>query len=276
MIELPEAVVLSDQIARTLTGKRIRDVTVLQSPHKLAWFHGDPREYPERLRGKRVSAAEPQGGMVRVRLGRTSLVFQEGPVLRYANDPTAVPDKHQLLLEFTDSSFFWVAIRMYGGIVCFEGKDLDNDYYRAAREKPSPLADGFTRAYFRGLRDVPRFEKLSAKAFLATEQRVPGLGNGVLQDILFNARIHPKRKMASVSDSEFEPLHASVRGTLRAMVEGGGRDTETDLFGQAGGYRTVLSRKTVGTPCPSCETPISKATFAGGSIYFCTRCQPVR
>ena len=276
MIELPEAVVLSDQIARALTGKRIRDATVLASPHKLAWFHGDPREYPDRLRGKKVSGAEPRGGMVRIRLGRTLLVFQEGPVLRYVTDPSAVPDKHQLLLEFADSSFLFVTIRMYGGIVCFQGKEPDDDYYRAAREKPSPLGRDFTRAHFHGLRDVPRFERLSAKAFLATEQRVPGLGNGVLQDILFNAGIHPKRKMGSVTDSELDALYASVRGTLRAMVEGGGRDTETDLFGQAGGYRTILSRKTSGTPCPGCGDPISKAAFAGGSVYFCARCQPAR
>jgi formamidopyrimidine-DNA glycosylase len=43
---------------------------------------------------------------------------------------------------------------------------------------------------------------LSAKAFLATEQRIPGLGNGVLQDILFTAGIHPKRKMAAISEEE--------------------------------------------------------------------------
>jgi hypothetical protein len=32
-------------------------------------------------------------------------------------------------------------------------------------------------------------KKLSLKALLATEQRIPGLGNGVLQDILFKARM---------------------------------------------------------------------------------------
>ena len=61
----------------------------------------------------------------------------------------------------------------------------------------SPLGDGFDAAYFDRLVAGAK-PNLSAKAFLATEQRIPGLGNGVLQDILFNARIHPKRKMATL------------------------------------------------------------------------------
>ena len=275
MIELPEAAVLSSQIEGTLMGRQIREVTVLQSPHKFAWFHGQPQEYPERLRGKRVTGAEPHGGMVQIRLGETSLVFQDGPNLRYAADPASLPKKHQLLLEFTDSSLFCVSIRMYGGIACFEGESWDNDYYRPAREKPSPLGEGFTRGYFQKLCEIRDFGKLSAKAFLATEQRVPGLGNGVLQDILFYAGVHPKRKMGTISPEELDGLFSSIKTTLQAMVEDGGRDTEKDLFGDPGGYKTILSRKSVGTPCPRCEDTITKATYGGGSVYVCATCQPV-
>jgi formamidopyrimidine-DNA glycosylase len=275
MIELPEAVVLSNQITEALIGKKIGDVTVLQSPHKFAWFQGDPQEYPERLKGKSITGSESHGGMVEIRLGETSLAFQDGPNLRYASEPASLPKKHQLLLEFTDSSFLCVSIRMYGGIGCFEGANWDNDYYRQAREKPSPLGKEFTRGYFQQLCATDGFEKLSAKAFLATEQRVPGLGNGVLQDILFHAGIHPRQKMGTVSRTELGGLFSSIKGTLRKMVEGGGRDTEKDLFGHPGGYKTILSRKSVDAPCPRCGDSITKATYGGGSIYFCPTCQPV-
>ena len=275
MIELPEAFVISGQIERYLAGKQIADVTVLQSPHKFAWFHGEPESYPELLRGKKVTGATPHGGMVQIHLGRTSLVFQEGPKLLFTEESGDLPKKHQLLIEFSDGSFLCVSIRMYGGIACFEGTGWDNDYYRSARERPSPLGKGFTRRYFRTLCEISGFERLSAKAFLATEQRVPGLGNGVLQDILFRAGIHPKRKMGTLSKEELNGLRSSVKGTLLAMVEGGGRDTETDLFGRPGGYETVMSRKSVGSPCPGCGTRIVKATYRGGSVYFCAACQPV-
>jgi formamidopyrimidine-DNA glycosylase len=114
---------------------------------------------------------------------------------------------------------------------------------------------------------------LSVKAFLATEQRVPGLGNGVLQDILFEARVHPKRKLSAMSVEETETLRRAVTTTLTEMTRMGGRDTERDLHGQPGGYRTRLSRNTVGQSCPRCGGTIEKAPYLGGAVYFCAGCQ---
>lgn len=86
---------------------------------------------------------------------------------------------------------------------------------------------------------------LSAKAFLATEQRFPGIGNGTLQDILFAARIHPKRKIASLTEDERERLAACTASVLGEMTRLGGRDTEKDLFGNPGGYQTRMSKRTL-------------------------------
>jgi formamidopyrimidine-DNA glycosylase len=116
---------------------------------------------------------------------------------------------------------------------------------------------------------------MSVKAFLATEQRIPGLGNGVLQDILFHARIHPKRKMNTLSLQETHSLYEAVKSTLSEMAAKGGRDTEKDLFGCPGGYQSFLSKNTVGTPCPVCGTIIKKEAYLGGSIYYCEGCQPL-
>ena len=55
---------------------------------------------------------------------------------------------------------------------------------------------------------------MSAKAFLAAEQRIPGLGNGCLQDILFQAGIHPQRKVLTLSDCEQNVLWKQVRLSL--------------------------------------------------------------
>jgi formamidopyrimidine-DNA glycosylase len=62
--------------------------------------------------------------------------------------------------------------------------------YRLSRKRPSPLSDAFDRSCFDRLVQESS-GKLSAKAFLATEQRIPGLGSGVLQDILYPAALHP-------------------------------------------------------------------------------------
>jgi formamidopyrimidine-DNA glycosylase len=103
--------------------------------------------------------------------------------------------------------------------------------------------------------------------------RIPGLGNGVLQDILFNAGIHPKKKVKTFSGKDKEKLFDSVKATLAEMTMLGGRDTERDLFGCFGGYKTKLSRNTAGKPCPVCGSIIKKEAYLGGSIYFCEECQ---
>lgn len=141
-----------------------------------------------------------------------------------------------------------------------------------ARQKPSPLADIFNRPYFDSLFNE-KTGNLSAKAFLATEQRIPGLGNGVLQDILWTARIHPKRKMSELSAAEIAGMYRSVKSILKAMTDLGGRDTERDLFGYPGGYQTVLSKYTLDKPCAVCGTIIKKEPYLGGNIYFCSGCQ---
>jgi formamidopyrimidine-DNA glycosylase len=123
---------------------------------------------------------------------------------------------------------------------------------------------------------VEENEKKSAKAFLATEQRIPGLGNGVLQDILFNAGVSPKTKVGLLLEQELRSLFDSVKTTLQQMVDQGGRDTETDLFGNPGGYHTLMSKKTVGHLCPRCGGIIEKTAYMGGSVYICPSCQKER
>ena len=97
------------------------------------------------------------------------------------------------------------SVQMYGGIWAFQAGENDNPYYLTAKEKPSPLGDVFDQDYFHSLL-TEQTGRLSAKAFLATEQRIPGLGNGVLQDILFNAHVHPKRKLSTLKESELDDL----------------------------------------------------------------------
>lgn len=274
MLELPEMVAMAEKMNATLKGKRIESVTANKSPHKLAWFYGEPGNYHSLLRGQMIEDAVPCGSMVEIGAGPAQLVLGEGANLRYYRAGEKLPPKHQLLIEFEDSSSLVGSAQMCGGFWAFPAGRFDNPYYLIAKRKPSPLTDEFDHAHFEALLVAgEKLESLSAKAFLATEQRIPGLGNGVLQDILWTARIHPKRNVATLSDGELDALFNSVKSVLKEMAAQGGRDTERDLFGRPGGYHTILSRNTVDTPCPVCGTLIRKAAYGGGSVYYCEACQ---
>jgi formamidopyrimidine-DNA glycosylase len=271
MIELPEAVVIAGQITETLGGKRIAQAVANASPHKFAWYSGDPAEYDGRLAGKMIGEAHGVGGSIEIQAG-DMLLSISAPIHYHAQDEKR-PKQHQLLVEFTDGMAISSSAQMWGGFFCFPagGKGGFPDY-DIAKERPSPLAAAFDRAYFDTLFDVET-PKLSAKAFLATEQRIPGLGNGVLQDILWTAHIHPRRKMGELPEGAIQDMFEAVTHVLAAMTAQGGRDTERDLFGHPGGYKTILSKNTVDTPCPACGTAIRKEPYMGGSIYYCAVCQ---
>ena len=192
-----------------LKGKRVKNVVLEQTPHRFAFYSEQKERYAARLTGQTIEGACQHGGMVELDFAEDMLYFSDGAYPRYFAVGKA-PKKHQLLLEFEEGDGFSVSVQMYG-CMRLERRDVcAHAYYRSALEKPDPLEDGFSYEYFRSL--YPKADaKMSVKTFLATEQRIPGIGNGVLQDILWNAGLDPRCDMRSVTDAEF---HApdDVRG----------------------------------------------------------------
>jgi len=273
MIELPEALNIAGQINDTIHGKRVASVIAVQTPHKLAWYYGEPQKYSVLLVGRTIGKANAYGGLVEIRAENANILLGDGAGIRFHRKNEPRPAKHQLLIEFDDHSAISISIQMYGGIGAFLEGELDNPYYRVAKEKPSPLSSTFDKVYFGRIVSAQEVQKLSLKALLATEQRIPGLGNGILQDILFNAKMHPKKKVNTLAETDKEVLFNSLKTTISAMAAKGGRDTELDLFGRPGGYKTILCKNTVNKPCPVCGTIIQKEAYMGGSVYYCEKCQ---
>ncbi len=275
MIELPEAAVLAEQLNKKVKGRKIKRVVAAQSPHKFAWYHGNPQKYNSLLKGKIINNAASAGGIVEIRADNIIIALSDGAGLRYHYDDKQLPQKHQLLLEFDNFTFLTASIQMYGGILCFKQGKCENKYYLTAKEKPSPISKKFNEKYFHNLLSDTNMQNKSVKFLLATEQRIPGLGNGVLQYILFNAKINPKRKIDTLTETEKKELYHSIKTVLIDMINRGGRDTEKDLFGNNGGYITKLSKNTVGQPCV-CGSLIKKENYMGGSIYYCSKCQELK
>ncbi len=274
MIEIPEASVIAKQLNSELSGKIISYGVAGTFPNKFAWYSGKSSEYTRRLFERRIINSYNHASRVFIELDDgLALIFGEGTGISVHEAGDSKPRKHQLLLEFADDSALSVIIRMYGFILCENKDTVTNKYIIDAMIKPSPLSDGFTPEYFNKLFTEHADSSLSTKAFLATEQRIPGIGNGVLHDILFNAMIHPKLKLRDYNDEEAENLYNSIKKTLEEMADKGGRDTEKDIYGQKGGYKCIMSRNSVGKECPRCGAIIEKQSYMGGSVYFCPVCQ---
>lgn len=272
MIEIPESGNIARMANELLLGKVVADVINATSPHRFAWYEGDPLLYSAVLGGRKVECVKGYGSYVDICFDdETHLAFSDGTNVRYYEKAGKCPAKFQLLVVFEDDSFIVFTVAMYGGIYAFKG-GVSNIYYNGSIEKLSPLDDKFDIDYLNEMiKNVAK--DISVKALLATEQRIPGLGNGVLQDILFNAGINPRCKVSCLDNSDRQRLLMAIKNTLKDMIAKGGRDTEKDILGTAGGYHCLLSNKTWHEPCPRCGSRIMKEAYLGGSVYYCSECQ---
>lgn len=271
MLELPEVLTIAGQLDKAVVGNKVNRILPPTKAHKFCWYHGDPAEYDAAVAGKRITGAEGFGMYVEIILeGGMKLCFNDGVNVRVMPIVKA-PQTHQLMIELENETALVFTVAMYGGIFLHDGS-YDNEYYQKSKQAVSVFSPEF-ETHFQAVRRESK-PTLSAKAFLATEQRFPGIGSGVLQDILFEAGIPPKRKVGTFTEKEWSCLLRAMSSVLRKMWEMGGRDTEKDLFGNPGGYQTKMSKITYRSGCPICGGPITKEAYLGGSVYYCPACQP--
>ena len=275
MIELPEATVISKQIAKQLTGKRLVSGDLGTAEHKWAFTNRPAAEYEAMLPDTTVAGAHPHGSAILVQLdpGLTLVMGGGGERILFHESGDELPKKRHLTLSFHDDTALSMAVQGWGARFLLTDEEFPKHSW-VGTPCVSPLDRGFTRGHFEGLfAPLQPGYKLFLKKLLITEPGVPGLGNGYLQDILLHARIHYRRRAAEVTPDERRALHTAIKQVMREAVEAGGRDTEKDLYGQPVQHRCLLDTRTKGEPCEECGTPIEKAAFLGGSCYFCPSCQ---
>ena len=108
---------------------------------------------------------------------------------------------------------------------------------------------------------------------MTQDQLVPGLGNAIAQDIMFVARLHPKRPISNLTFEQRRLLYDAIRNTVLEVIQKGGRYDEYDLFNDRGGYIRIMDKNAVGRPCPECGGVIEKISYLGGACYLCPKCQ---
>lgn len=275
MFELPEFVVLAEQMNETVRGKVVQQGRLGNSPHKFVWYNRSHAEFARLSKGKKVGKPRAQGKWLFVPLEPGYvLLFGEcgGRVILY-NPGSRVPSKYHLCVTFEDGSFLTTMIQMWGAIELYvQGEEREREYVKGMRT--TPIEPEFTFEYFSSLiDDLVGGKKRSAKALLTQEQLIPGLGNAIAQDILFRARIHPKHAIADLSKGQRKSLYRAIRDTVHDVIEQGGRYDEHDLYGKRGGYFRLMDSKAVDRPCPECGGTIEKMQYLGGACYCCPNCQ---
>jgi formamidopyrimidine-DNA glycosylase len=269
-MELPEITVLAGQMGTEIVGKRVSDVQVLNEK----CLNMSLGRFRETIVGRRVRSVEPRGKWVFIGLDQGyTLLFNTGmgaDVIHFdAGD--GLPEKHQIRLTLDDGSGFTVRVWWFCYLHLVPSDGLSRHGLTGGMGM-SPLDDGFTLDRFRGLLSGRRG---GVKGFLMNQRNVAGIGNVYIQDILFGARLHPLRRINTLSDGEVEALYGSMRAVLGESIGVGGLAYERDFYGRPGGYGKERYRVAYrpGLPCPVCGATIKKIRTGSTASFICPSCQ---
>jgi formamidopyrimidine-DNA glycosylase len=271
---MPEAVTIAQQMQATLIGKTIQHFSRGVLVHKFLWLSKTAEEYDAFLSGKKITGASSYGRSIYLYVGEENLLWfgELGGRILYHPQGQPLPAKYHLRWDFADDSIMTFNLQMWGFVSLLEKSELAKHPY--AEVGVPPLSDGFTTERFdQLLEEYPEKTKKGIKGFLVTSKHVHGIGNGYLQDILFRAKIHPARKIPTLTADERQKLFTAIQNTLAEAIKLGGREDERNLFDHPGGYHRLMSNQSVGQPCPDCGTLIQKLSYLGGACYLCPSCQ---
>jgi formamidopyrimidine-DNA glycosylase len=176
--------------------------------------------------------------------------------------PAYVPGKHdhfvliqkQRQLVFNDP-------RMFGAVLFHHGNDAPAWWTRIA---PAILSKEFTVeavAVF-----LKRRARAPIKAVLLMQERFPGIGNWMADEILWRAAIHPKRPAGSLAPREVRALHGECRKVCRLALDtiaGKGRYLPPDLNKHIPRSWLFWHRWENGGLCPRTKKPLVREEVGG-------------
>jgi formamidopyrimidine-DNA glycosylase len=139
---------------------------------------------------------------------------------------------------------------------------------------PEPFSEGFTTAYLKGKIGS---RKAQIKPLLLDQKVVSGIGNIYVDEILYDARLHPRRKANTLWDEEWEALTRAIRANLAAGIEHRGTTVRLyrDVLDRPGEHQNHLRVfEKDGQPCPGgCGGKIVREKVSGRPTHYCPGCQ---
>lgn len=110
------------------------------------------------------------------------------------------------------------------------------------------------------------------KVVLTDQSKIAGIGNAYVDEILFRARINPRRKADSINPEEILVLYDSVITVLQEGIEKI-RESLDDMSEEVRDFLQIHGKK--GQKCPICGAVIKEIEVSRRVTNVCPKCQKV-
>jgi len=217
----------------------------------------------ELLRGNRFESTRRHGKWLFVRTATTDTIrlhFGMSGSLKYYKNGSA-PAHTRVLVDFTNGCHFaYIATRMLGAV----GLTRDEDaFIRGKRLGPDAL-----RIDRDTLKRVISERRGTLKSALMNQKVIAGLGNVYSDEVLFQARLHPRSRTAALNDDHLQQLFDAIRHVLNTAIacHADARNLPDDFF-------THYRHEGADCPRPGCSGHVKPIRIAGRRAWYCNTCQ---
>ncbi len=207
------------------------------------------------------------GAWLGVHLGMTGELTAaplDQPATKHAH---LVLDLERVSLVFTDP-------RMFGGVRFHVGPTAPIWWTKIA---PDLLSAAFTREELESF--LRRRARAPLKAVLLMQERFPGVGNWMADEILWRAQIHPAQPAGSLTPPEIKTLYREIRTVCRlALTHIAGADDALPPDLNVGIPDTWLfnHRWRDGGTCPRTQVALARADIGGRTTCWSPARQTLR
>jgi formamidopyrimidine-DNA glycosylase len=162
-----------------------------------------------------------------------------------------------LVLVQRDRALVFTDPRMFGRVLFHTGPDAPDWWTSIA---PAVTSSAFTPAAVAAF--LRRRARTAIKPVLLMQERFPGIGNWMADEILWRAAIHPKRLAGSLTPAEIKTLHRETRYVATHALRIIGTADAATLPDPP---KTWLfpHRWTDGGTCPKTRTPLVREDIGG-------------
>jgi len=257
MPELPEVELYKRYFDSTSLNQEIVDIFIRDE----RILKMDPEIFKKKLVGKRFLSTNRHGKylFIKFKSGYLVLHFGMSGDLEYFDSSEEEPRFSKIIFQFNNGySLAYISIRIFGWADLTE----DREEY-ITKKKLGPDAYKMTKQEY--LEAVARRSGI-LKNLLLNQEFIAGVGNVYSDEILFKAKLSPKRKMADLIEEEITALFTQIKAVLKYGIKKKGDWSSYPKD-------SLIPHRKKENSCPLCGTTLLRIETSGRRGFYCPKCQ---
>jgi formamidopyrimidine-DNA glycosylase len=259
MPELPDVEIFKQYLDATSLHRTIKEVQITDD----RILHGiSPQKIRSKLKGHKMQGTLRHGKYLFIQTdGGLWLYLHFGMTgnVKYFKNKDHAPDYSRMLIRYTNGyHLVYVSQRLLGKV------GMVKDTHQFIKKKN--LGPDAQKISWNLFQEIFKNKKGSIKSALMDQKVLAGIGNLYADEILYQARIHPKTAVNKLDERHFIKIFNEMKTVITTAIQ---KRADPEQF--PGSY--LLPHRDKDGHCPRSHSKLKHIKINGRTSYFCPRCQ---